>query len=501
MKKLILILLLVCGMQQMKAQVWDITTGVDPMLNLITLNTPDDNWTMCPPSGNPWSPGSYIPVMCSTGAPVGYSPYVGHWNTVRWLSPNVLPSGEHDYAPGGDYYYKYSFTTGPCEVQSAVIHLDHVGADNTMDQVIINGNIYPVSYTFNPFTNNVTITLLPGDIVVNGNNELIVRVHNDGDTYTGMEIAGNITVTTAGAPDPSFGSSYIGNQLNVGSAVPGTHTWEIYGSATGNVGTYNYIGTFTSPSLAIASGYSCLFVKHTVTNECGTACKAISICNLNCSWQPCGISEPSGLTYDAATHKLSWNAVPGVDHYVIEIVLNDPACCGDGTIGGGGLDGPILASNYRTINVYTNSYILSTADIGDVFFSCFSWRVLAVCANGYSTASAFKCENSWMHEGYRSEHIDNPFDGNAQGEAFKARVFPNPSKDIVSIAVENDRPVDFEVKIYDINGKLVKTFINLQDEESNRTIQWNAEDMSKGTYLVVITTSDNKVLQRKVVIE
>lgn len=497
MKKIILIVLLICGIQQTRAQVWDITTGVDQFMNLLPLNTPDDNWTMCPPSSNPWIPGSYIPVMCSNGAPVGYSPYVGHWNTVRWLSPNVMPNGEHDYAPGGNYYYKYTFQTGTCEVESAVINFDHIGADNHIDQVIINGNIYPVYYTFNPFTNNVTIPLSSGDILVNATNELMVRVYNEHSTYTGMEIAGNITVQTVGAPDPSFGSSYIGNQLNLGSAVPGTHTWEIYGSATGNVGTYSYIGTFTSPSLAISSGYSCLFVKHTVSNGCGTACKAISICNLNCSWQPCGISEPANLNYDPSINKLTWDAVPGADHYVIEIVLNDPACCGDGTATP---DGPILASNYRTINVYTNSYILSLSDLGDFFFHCFSWRVLAVCANGYSTASAFKCENSWQNEGTRSQTIENPYN-EEQGEAFKAKVFPNPSKDIVSIAIENDRPTDYEVKIYDINGKLVKTFVNLQGEESNITLQWDAEDMSKGTYLVVITTADNKVLQRKVVIE
>jgi hypothetical protein len=495
MRKLILSVILVCGMLQTQAQVWDITTGVDPMMNLLPLNTPDDNWTMCPPSGNPWNPGSYGPVRCGTGAPVGYAPYMGHWNTVRWLSPDVLPSGEHgDNSPVGDYYYKYTFITGPCEIESAVINFNHIGADNYIDQVIINGNVYPVYYTFNPFTNGVSITLSPGDVWPNSTNELMIRVHNL-STYTGMEIAGNITVTTAGAPDPSFGSSYIGNQLNLGSAVGGSHTWEIYGSATGNVGTYNYIGTFYSPTLAIASGYSCLFVKHTVSNDCGTACKAISICNLDCSWQPCGVSEPTGLHYDAATGKLAWNAVPGADHYVIELILNDPACCGDGTIPA---DGPIFANNYRTINVYTNSYILSSADLGDLFIHCFSWRVLAVCANGYSAASPFKCENFRRDFGPRSEIYEG---GDTEREDFKVKVFPNPARDIVSIALENDKIVDYQVKIYDINGKLIQTFVNMEGETKNLTIQWNAESVSKGTYLVVITTSDNKVEHRKVVIE
>jgi hypothetical protein len=494
MKKIILIVLLIFSMQQTQAQVWDITTGVDPFMNLLPLNTPDDNWTMCPPSGNPANPGSYIPVMCSNGAPAGFSPYFGHWNTVRWLSPNVTPIGEHEGAPIGDYYFKYTFETGACEIESAVINLDHIGADNYIDQLIINGNVYPVYYTFSPFTNGVTINLTPWDILPNSVNELLVRVHNYG-SYTGMEIAGNITVQTVGGPDPSFGSSYVGNQLNLGSAVSGTHTWEIYGSATGNPGTYNYIGTFNSPSLAIGSGYSCLLVKHTVSNECGTACKAISICNLDCSWQPCGIVEPTNLHYDPSTNKLSWDPVPGVDHYVIEIVLNDPACCGDGTVNP---DGPIFASNYRTITTYSNSYTLTSSDIGDFYFRCFSWRVLAVCANGYSTSSAFKCENSWRDYGTRSETIENE---NPLDDPFNAKVFPNPSKDLVSIAIENERPVNFEVKIYDINGKLVKTFVNMDGKEKNITLQWNAEDARPGTYLVVITTSENKVLQRKLVIE
>jgi len=85
---------------------------------------------------------------------------------------------------------------------------------------------------------------------------------------------------------------------------------------------------------------------------------------------------------------MTWDPVPGATSYVIQVQLNDPACCG-----GGGLN--LLAPT--RIPVVTNSHILVPSDLGfseSSQIKCFSWRVFAVCPDGsLSVGSDLKCSN------------------------------------------------------------------------------------------------------------
>jgi hypothetical protein len=308
----------------------------------------------------------------------------------------------------------------------------------------------------------------------------------------GCSTTSYFTVTVLPGPDASFSPWFLGGSLQLQSGAPGTHNWEVWGSYTGNVGTYTYVGSYDYNYFALNAGVNCYFIRHTVTNDCGTDCKAMSVCNANCDWQPCGLQAPTNLYIDYSTYTFNWNPVAGADHYVIEIILDDPACCGDPS-------GPLSILNIRTITTYTNSHTLNyAADIGDAIWSCYSWRVLAVCPNGASTLSDPQCIGTGSHD-HRNAPLD---DNNINTESLTAlRVYPNPTKGLTTFEIETGKDLEFGIEIFDINGKSIKTFSNIKSTGKRTLINWDTESFSKGTYLVRVTTSDHQIINSTLIVE
>jgi len=176
-------------------QVIDLRTGVyDNTNSLIPVGAYDDTWTTFLGSTTPPSPGSFVP------AKVGFATtYVGQSTAVRWVSGPPMPFPD---VPGDTLnYFKTTFYVATCDVQSAVLNITQLGADNKMDQVNVNGTIHNVSFGFcgsctvAPFTNNPSITLGNGEITP-GWNTIIIRISAKGG-YDGLLIDGNLTVQTS----------------------------------------------------------------------------------------------------------------------------------------------------------------------------------------------------------------------------------------------------------------------------------------------------------------
>jgi hypothetical protein len=485
------------------AQVIDLRTGISGN-SLIGLTQQDDTWTVCLPGGNPFTTGPYVPLYCGTAVPYGWSgPYTGASTAVRWLSNSILPTGQHAGTPMGYSYYKMTFQYDPsCSVQSAQFNFSHIGGDDVIDQIYVNSSMYPVSYGYNPFSSG-TLPISPLDIVP-GTNVVILRVFNwgmspDYSSVSGIQINGNLTIVNGA--NAAFSLSSLTNSSVTGSspATGATHLWQVYSSPTGNLGSFNYVATYTGATFQHAGAGPCYLVKHTITTEsCGTACTAQSICNKLCdeSQNPgtCnGLTPPGNLSYNSARHVFSWNPVPGATSYSVEVVLNDPNCC----------PGNPYDSKPHTLTIATNSHQVNFLNDFDINYlpACFSWKVIAYCPDGSSVASQSQCAFPYSVIEHGKRDASGSKEDLGQENRNRIDMFPNPAKGMVAIDVVTAAETVLNISICDAHGKVVKTFDNLKTTDSKCTVKWNTQGVSKGIYAVKVTTQDKRVITSKLVVE
>jgi hypothetical protein len=476
--------LLLCIGRQATGQVTtiDISTGVDATGNLIPILSNDDTWEVSLPGTS-----VYQPVRCGTGILEGYTiPYAGKSPNVRWLSPYLDAAGAHgSNAPAGIYLYR---TTIPLECvgpqTQAELTFNHIGADNSIDAIIVNGTSYPVNYSFNPFGSG---SLNIGASLINGVNEIILSLTNLGQ-WTGMEIDGNLQVVgLAPPPDPSFCISAQGT-VKATPNTGGLHTWEVYSSPDGGItGKYTPLFTSTSDNIEITHGGPCYYIKHTLKKGCGSACAAQMVCKTSCDFAAaCGLAKPTNLTTNLTKlgNTFSWSTVPGASSYEITIYANDLSCCGS-----------TLFSVVTIFKTTDTSFVKNLSEIGTI--KCFSWSVRAFCKNGSSIESDRSCYTFpvLVRNPEQSKEAINPEQG------ISLNLYPNPGKGIVTFDVKTDNEQELIIEVFDISGKLVKKFGPENTRNKIAGIRWNTESLAKGTYLVKVTTADQKTITQKLQIE
>lgn len=473
-----------------QAQIIDLSTGINNTTGmLIPLNTNDDTWTVKLPGDS-----TYQPVKCGSAILDGVGvAYAGSDPSVRWLSPYLNNAGQHlSTALVGDYYYKMNFRREGCNVQSAVINFIHIGADNEVQEISVNGNVHAVSYTFNPFVNNVTIPLAASEIIANGNNEIIIKVNNS-STWTGIEIKGNLTMQSSTAlPNALFSVTSTQNAngsltIQGNSALTeGDHTWNVYATETGSTGPYTLLNTFNTQNFSATVTGKCFYITHKVKTACGEACAAQSVCNLPCVETSCHVTTPVGLAYDKNIKKLTWNVVPNATSYKVEIVINDSSCCGPERNALPVVKQFTVTNNFCTVNPTEG---VSTK------VACYSFKVKAICSA--TTSSAFSAPLCIV------DSVTNPTGviANYNAENTSVKVFPNPSKNIVSIDIETNTDIEYTISIYDVMGRNIKTFDKMKTSDKKASIKWNTESLARGEYFVRIVTSDKQVINRKLIKE
>jgi len=76
------------------------------------------------------------------------------------------------------------------------------------------------------------------------------------------------------------------------------------------------------------------------------------------------------------------------------------------------------------------------------------------------------------------------------------KIYPNPAKEIVNIKIDGaDNSQPFQLKVYDVMGKIVYTSSLMQRQSSLNTSHW-----AKGLYLIEIVQNQNSIHQ-KIIIE
>jgi hypothetical protein len=78
--------------------------------------------------------------------------------------------------------------------------------------------------------------------------------------------------------------------------------------------------------------------------------------------------------------------------------------------------------------------------------------------------------------------------GVKQESVISFKVYPNPASDFIDIELQEK---GMEINIFDLNGKLVKQFVNKSEKQ-----RFNVSDLQKGYYLLVIANQVEKLLIR-----
>ena len=150
MKKLV-VMLCACfgfmtGSNAQTQQIIDLTTGTSP------VGTPDPIWhieLMPGPSPAPaiTSNGTLCDLSSSTVGASFPDAACGNWIspfTVTTPGPvfGMMPNDRIDNTllPPGHYKYRMTFTTYECQISNAVININLAGADNSLTNIIVNGN-------------------------------------------------------------------------------------------------------------------------------------------------------------------------------------------------------------------------------------------------------------------------------------------------------------------------------------------------------------------------
>lgn len=494
----------------------DLRTGIDNNTGLKTaLLSPDDDWDVKEPGA-----ANFQDAYCGSGV-LGSStstpaPYAGLDTSVRWICPQAYlnGAGHHtDNAPGGTYEYRFTFELEPCEVQSAKFNFWQIGADNEIKEIIVNGSSYTVSYGFNPFGSGI-LFIAPGDIA-SGTNTIVMKVENLGQ-HTGMKIDGNLTIAD-NSPSPNFTLTYFNGMLQGQGDPDGEHQWEVYCTPTGNSGPYTHITTFNTPSFSMDGECECYFVTHSSFNECWDECSSMSVCASTCEDMECSLAAPTGLSVtqlDPTHHQFTWNAIPGAT-YVLVLFLQDPACCG--SPGGGATQAPPQVDfpvNVPSETVDLDQLNWPLSGEGDPY--CYSWLVYAICDNGaQSMYSELHCSSDAQRPAGESNggptqsdagHTDAGSTLGGAGTVFDsglttARIYPNPAQDNVMLELRSVGDGEVNISVADISGKTVKSFNNLVASNGRLSLKWNTASLDKGTYLVNITTPDQRVITERLVVE
>ncbi|MEL6556976.1 MAG: PKD domain-containing protein [Bacteroidota bacterium] len=312
----------------------DLTTGVSG-----PAGSPDATWEVKVPGA-----AVFVPAFISSNQVVfgsgSASPYSTN-NCGNWISPYIADGTNHvvrtkasgDAVEPGDYTYRMSFELDTCEVTSAIFNLNRIGADNSVSEVIVNGNSYtfPV-VNFSPLATRV-LSISPGDLIPGGANVIEFTVNNV-SSYTAFMICGNLTINRKNCRDcgalpafdiVSFNTSksdcnkrkFINNSTWTGG-TPVSYHWDFGDGSTSVLSdpthAYQYNGTYNVTLTMSAIDENGVCCTETITKQvvinCPCALKpSIAVAEMECVFTFSGSSPFGGTTHPVAWH---WDFGDGV---------------------------------------------------------------------------------------------------------------------------------------------------------------------------------------------
>lgn len=170
------------------------------------------------------------------------------------------------------------------------------------------------------------------------------------------------------------------------------------------------------------------------------------------------LTDPADQSSVAAIPALSWEAIPNIDEYQVEIAGNTEF-------------DPVLESGQAT----GNSYTINTITEGGTYF----WRVSSSNACGLATSNVFQF--TFM------PNAVNEIDGN------RINIFPNPTQ--AEVQVNFTRPIDQQLllQVHHVNGRLL---FQRQLKAGQQQERISLSDLPAGVYLMSLQTTTDKLIRK-----
>ena len=203
---LVLILIVRGQLFAQNVQTIDISTGVSNVTGLpLPSNTDDDSWVIAPIN----TPFNSLTTASYRETEVSYPyTYPAQSGSAKWVRPpnKLWPRYNYNVNYPWIMYFKINFYVANCNIQSAVLHFDEIGGDDSIEQIIVNTTVHPVSITMGPtpttpnntISTNITIPIT-GEII-QGWNTIYMRVRDEGLAY-GLLVKGELNIASDGYID------------------------------------------------------------------------------------------------------------------------------------------------------------------------------------------------------------------------------------------------------------------------------------------------------------
>ena len=82
-----------------------------------------------------------------------------------------------------------------------------------------------------------------------------------------------------------------------------------------------------------------------------------------------------------------------------------------------------------------------------------------------------------------------------------AKVYPNPSFDMVNVEFNMDQKAVVDISLTDLNGNLVKLLMKDNADEGKNLFSFNKGVLSSGTYFLRINSGNKNLANEKIIIE
>ena len=110
-----------------------------------------------------------------------------------------------------------------------------------------------------------------------------------------------------------------------------------------------------------------------------------------------------------------------------------------------------------------------------------------------------------LNNGYsiRFTADNNPLniDDNDNVEFSLLKTYPNPFNPSLNIEYHMEKSSNVKISIYDINGRLVDSILDVFQSAGNHKINWNSKDITTGVYIVKLSLGSDTYTQRVVLLK
>ena len=79
--------------------------------------------------------------------------------------------------------------------------------------------------------------------------------------------------------------------------------------------------------------------------------------------------------------------------------------------------------------------------------------------------------------------------------ASSLNIFPNPTKDVVNVVIENPSTNDYSVELIDALGQLIEVQ-NIQDARGHTELRFDLSTRAQGVYLLRVRTGEAAITRR-----